>query len=461
MIRREPIPKARKQRITVEGFHRFRRAENRAPERMLRPESARENFVQEILGIVQIHFYFFEDNLAFLLHVFGIEFRAQDEVGDDVKGDRQMLVQDFGVEADLFLGSEGVEHAADGIHFAGDGFGGAALRALEDHVLHEVREAVLFGNFAAGAVADPQADGDGAHVGHSLGDHHEAVGQNVLLNIARFGGHANIVTQAGWKGETEAIELLNLSPAISCEQEKAATQSGALQNLFSRIQFAVFAGVVEGDIAVGAFLAKVDLASVKWLGVNVDADGALVEFGEIQDLMDGLERVDVGGVRGVHFVDVRGNNATGAARGVALVNAEILDLQAADRRGHPAILIAMVVNAAGLADLPANCHALEDFVLEDEIASVVALRKIAVFVERFRAHRMADDVVLDVFEGEIAPRDSGETFDPIGDGELFGCDVLCHRAPPILLRCKAVKFKSDRKVVDRAIHAGAGIAYEL
>src|SRR6266436_1361057 len=289
MIRREPIPKARKQRITVEGFHRFRRAENRAPERMLRPESARENFVKEILGIVQIHFYFFEDHLAFLLHVFGIEFRAEHEVGDHVKGDGQVLVKNLGVEANLFLGSEGVEHAADRIHFAGDGFGGAALRALEDHVLHEVREAVLFRNFAAGAVADPQADGDGAHVGHGLGDDHEAVGQNVFLNVARFGGHINIVTQAGWKGETEAIESLNSRFAISCAKEKAATQSGALQNLFSRIQLAVFAGVMERDVAVGASLALVDLASVKWLGVNVDANGAPIEFREIQDLMDGLE----------------------------------------------------------------------------------------------------------------------------------------------------------------------------
>jgi len=38
----------------------------------------------------------------------------------------------------------------------------------------------------------------------------------------------------------------------------------------------------------------------------VDADGALVEFGEIQNLMDGLKRVDVRGMSGVHFVDVRG-----------------------------------------------------------------------------------------------------------------------------------------------------------
>src|SRR6266852_8157983 len=152
----------------------------------------------------------------------------------------------------------------------------------------------------------------------------------------------------------------------------------ALQEVCGGVKFAVFAGVVEGDVAIGAFLAKIDLASVELPGVDVDADGALVEFGEIQNLMDGLERVDIGRMRGVHFVDVGRNDAASAARAITIVNAEILDLQPADGRGHPAILIAMVVNAAGLADLPADGHALEDFVFEDEIASVVALRKIAV-----------------------------------------------------------------------------------
>src|SRR5260370_32025937 len=218
------------------------------------------------------------------------------------------------------------------------------------------------------------------------------------------------------------------------QNERGPDRAGVLQQFFGGIQLAVFAGVVERDIAVGTLLAKVDLASVEGLRVNVDADGALVEFGEIENLMHGLERVDVGGMGGVHFVDVGRNNATGAMRDIALVNAEILDLQPADGSGHPAILIAMVVNAAGLADLPADGHALEDGVLEDEIASVVALRRIAVFVERLRTHRMSNDVVLDAFEGELALGERGETFHPIRDGKLFGCDVLCHQAPPILIR---------------------------
>src|SRR2546429_9336406 len=108
MIRREPFPETRKQRIAIEGFDGLRSAENRTPERMLRPEAARKNFVKELLGIVQVHFYFFEDDLAFLLHILRIEFRAKDKVRDDVKSDAQVLVKNFGIETNLFLGSEGV-----------------------------------------------------------------------------------------------------------------------------------------------------------------------------------------------------------------------------------------------------------------------------------------------------------------------------------------------------------------
>jgi len=43
----------------------------------------------------------------------------------------------------------------DGIHFAAMA-SASGLCALEDHVLHEVREAVLFGNFAAEPLPDPQ-----------------------------------------------------------------------------------------------------------------------------------------------------------------------------------------------------------------------------------------------------------------------------------------------------------------
>jgi hypothetical protein len=48
----------------------------------------------------------------------------------------------------LFAG-EGVQIAADGVHLAGDQLGGAGTGALEEHVFHEVGDAIGFRGLAA------------------------------------------------------------------------------------------------------------------------------------------------------------------------------------------------------------------------------------------------------------------------------------------------------------------------
>jgi len=51
-----------------------------------------------------------------------------------------------------------------------------------------------------------------------------------------------------------------------------------LQKFFVGVELAVFAGVVERDVAVSAAFALIDFATVKGLGIDVDAYGALIEF---------------------------------------------------------------------------------------------------------------------------------------------------------------------------------------
>jgi len=186
---------------------------------------------------------------------------------------------------------------------------------------------------------------------------------------------------------------------------------------------------VKWRVAIGALLALVHFAGIEGLGVDVDADGTLVEFGKIEHLVDRLERIDVSGMSGVHFIDLGGKNAAGAMGGIALVDTEILDFQSADGRGHPAILAAMIVDAAGLASFPADRQTLEDIVAEDEIAGVITLGEKEILVESFRENGMTKNVVLDVFEGEFALGDGGQALDPIGDGELFGGELFVHDLP--------------------------------
>ena len=150
---------------------------------MFRPKTARENFVQQIFRVVQVHLDFFKDDLPLFLDVLGIKLGPQDQIGNHVKGDWHMLVEHFGVEADLLFGGKSVEHPADRVHLARNRFRGPPLGAFEHHVLHEVRH----------------ADRNRAHVRHRLGQHHQAVRQNTFLNVPRFGRHCTIVTQPDGK----------------------------------------------------------------------------------------------------------------------------------------------------------------------------------------------------------------------------------------------------------------------
>src|SRR5713101_1254619 len=113
----------------------------------------------------------------------------------------------------------------------------------------------------------------------------------------------------------EGSGQLNPSSAIGCKKKRMPPSwqgrdkfQAALQKLLGGIEFAVFAGVVERDVGVGALLAEIDLARIEGLGINVDADGTPVEFEEIENLVDGLAGIDIGGMGCVHFVNVSGDD---------------------------------------------------------------------------------------------------------------------------------------------------------
>ena len=135
------------------------------------------------------------------------------------------------------------------------------------------------------------------------------------------------------------------------------------------------------------------------LGVHVNADRALVEFRQVDHFVDRLHRIDVCWMGCIHFVNIGGDDFAGAVRDIAVVHAIILHAQPADGHGHPAILIAMIVYPAVLADFPAHRHALEHFIFENKIAGVAAFGKIAIFFQGFGTDSMLQNVVLHVTPG--------------------------------------------------------------
>lgn len=94
----------------------------------------------------------------------------------------------------------------------------------------------------------------------------------------------------------------------------------------------------------------------------------------------------------------------------------------------------MIVDAAVLADFPADGHAFEEIIFEDEIARVIPLGEEHIFLDRFGADGVANDVVLNIFEREVALGDSRETLDPVGDGELLDGELFWHGRKIITLK---------------------------
>ena len=124
--------------VAAVAGHRLARAEDRAPQGVPLPDLGGEQVVDQVVGGVLHHLDLLQDHRLLTLELLGVEDGVQQDVGEEVHGERQVLVEDLHVEARVLLGREGVHLPADRIHRARDLLGGARSRALEDQVLDEV-----------------------------------------------------------------------------------------------------------------------------------------------------------------------------------------------------------------------------------------------------------------------------------------------------------------------------------
>jgi len=86
-----------------------------------------------------------------------------------------MLVEDLDVIAGVFLRREGVEVPAKLIDLLRDVLGGTEPGALEDHVLHEMRDAAVLDWLVARTPGEPDAYAHRPDVVHGLGDETDPV----------------------------------------------------------------------------------------------------------------------------------------------------------------------------------------------------------------------------------------------------------------------------------------------
>ena len=146
---------------------------------MVPPEALREQLVDQIVGGVLDHLDLFEDHLLLALDVLGVKGRVEHEVRQHVESRRQMLVEHLDVVARVLLRGEGVQVPAEAVDLLRDVLGAARRGALEEHVLHKVRDAAVLLGFVPRATRQPHPDRDRPHVVHLLGDETDPVREDL------------------------------------------------------------------------------------------------------------------------------------------------------------------------------------------------------------------------------------------------------------------------------------------
>jgi hypothetical protein len=98
------------------------------------------------------------------------------------------------------------------------------------------------------------------------------------------------------------------------------------------------------DFAARSLLGRVDHAGIERPRVNVQAYRPLVELARVHDPVHGLDRVDCARMAGIHLDSIRRRQLAFAFFDILKHDFVVLNEEAPDRHGHPAVLVAMIVD---------------------------------------------------------------------------------------------------------------------
>jgi len=165
------------QAARVEGAHGLGGAEDRAADRLARKRHGLEIFEDQIVGRIFGRADLLHDHVLLARKLLRLEGRVSENVRENIERERNVDAQHAGKIGRALDARRGIEVAADRLDLLGDLPRGAARRALERHVLEEMRNAVLVLALVAAARADPDAERGALQVRHRVGDDREARGQ--------------------------------------------------------------------------------------------------------------------------------------------------------------------------------------------------------------------------------------------------------------------------------------------
>ncbi len=154
-------------------------SEDRPAERVILPELADEDLVDQVVRRVLHHADLFEDDAPLHLDVGLREARAEDDVGQQIERDVDLLVEHVRVEGGVLLPREGVHVPAENVDDAGDVGRRTALGPLEDQVLEEMRRPGVLGSLDGRTAAEVIPERDRSNVGESLDENGESGGEDL------------------------------------------------------------------------------------------------------------------------------------------------------------------------------------------------------------------------------------------------------------------------------------------
>ena len=159
-----------------------RRAKDRAAERLVRIGLFESHVEGYVVRAVLRGRDFLQDYLALAIHLVVGKRRIQQKVADQAHAEFDIAAKHARVIVRRFGGSHRVERATGPLDLLGDLHGRARGRALERHVLKEMRDTMLVVRFGPRARIDEHAHGRGFKPGHPVAYDPETVAKLAYLD---------------------------------------------------------------------------------------------------------------------------------------------------------------------------------------------------------------------------------------------------------------------------------------
>src|SRR5206468_10779470 len=187
----------------------------------------------------------------------------------------------------------------------------------------------------------------------------------------------------------------------------------------------------------------------------VQRDRSRAEGGGVDDLMHRLLRV--------HFLwTVRLDEIMGArpkfAEAGRVVPADHLEVQHLDLpvgHGHPAALVAMIMDGASLPALPADCDKLEHGSATNQVSRVMVSGEEEIRSKSLHVHTVIAHERQDVLAGKLLARNGGEAVSKVLDGNHAQEDnfppVEMSNRPTLGKACRPIEFGSRAQQLSKKV----------